>query len=161
MVAFFHDVTTLRHVKKAIEAQVDGLVLVSSGAGGHSGTLNPFAFVKKHDSILTEQFVWQERCPVVVIFTRHKFWVPIFCVHERFIASEEAAADTAYKAMVTRSGADDICFTPQFTGINANFLSQSIRDAGLDPKTVSSPRYKAPNKLLLWWKHRRLRHIKR
>ena len=41
----FHDVTTLRHARKAASAGVDGLVLVAGGAGGHAGTLNPFAFV--------------------------------------------------------------------------------------------------------------------
>ena len=41
----FHDVTTLRHAKKAVDAGVDGLILVCHGAGGHAGRLNPFAFV--------------------------------------------------------------------------------------------------------------------
>ncbi|MFP3428056.1 NAD(P)H-dependent flavin oxidoreductase, partial [Pseudoalteromonas sp. SIMBA_162] len=36
---------TLKHAKKAAEANVDGLILVCAGAGGHGGTLNPFAFL--------------------------------------------------------------------------------------------------------------------
>jgi nitronate monooxygenase len=41
----FHDVIKRRHAEKASEAGVDGLILVSAGAGGHAGTLNPMPFV--------------------------------------------------------------------------------------------------------------------
>jgi hypothetical protein len=40
-----HDVISIRHAKKALEAGVDGLILVAAGAGGHAGTLSPFALV--------------------------------------------------------------------------------------------------------------------
>ena len=40
-----HDVINIRHAEKAIEAGVDGLILVAAGAGGHAGTLSPFALV--------------------------------------------------------------------------------------------------------------------
>lgn len=43
----FHDVTTIRHAEKALEAGVDGLILVAAGAGGHAGTLSPFALVSE------------------------------------------------------------------------------------------------------------------
>ena len=43
----FSDVINLYHSKKAIDAGVDGLILVCNGAGGHTGELSPFAFVSE------------------------------------------------------------------------------------------------------------------
>ncbi|MGN6703305.1 MAG: NAD(P)H-dependent flavin oxidoreductase, partial [Burkholderiaceae bacterium] len=40
-----HDVISIRHAKKALDAGVDGLILGAAGAGGHAGTLSPFALV--------------------------------------------------------------------------------------------------------------------
>ena len=42
-----HDVINIRHAKKAIEEGADGLILVCAGAGGHAGTLSPFALVRE------------------------------------------------------------------------------------------------------------------
>ena len=43
----FHDVINVKHAKKAAEQGVDGLILVCAGAGGHAGTLSPFALVRE------------------------------------------------------------------------------------------------------------------
>ncbi|MBX9925909.1 MAG: nitronate monooxygenase, partial [Hyphomicrobiaceae bacterium] len=42
-----HDVTTARHAEKAIAAGADGIIAVAAGAGGHAGTVNPFALVSE------------------------------------------------------------------------------------------------------------------
>ena len=39
------DVATVKHAKKAIDAGVDMLVLLTAGAGGNTGWINPFAFI--------------------------------------------------------------------------------------------------------------------
>ncbi len=41
----FHDIIKKRHAEKAAEAGVDGLILVSAGAGGHGGTINPMSLI--------------------------------------------------------------------------------------------------------------------
>ncbi|OJA04606.1 nitronate monooxygenase family protein [Halomonas sp. QHL1] len=129
----FHDVTTLRHAKKAIDAGVDGLILVCHGAGGHAGRLNPFAFVAEvrrfYDGPLVlagtiskgEQIVAAKALGVDLVY-----------MGTRFIATQEANAQAAYKQMVLDAAAGDIVYTNLFTGVHGNYLRQSIEQAGLD-----------------------------
>ena len=42
-----HDIINDRHARKAIEKGADGLIAVAAGAGGHAGTLSPFALVQE------------------------------------------------------------------------------------------------------------------
>ena len=133
----FHDVTTLRHAKKAIDAGVDGLILVCHGAGGHAGRLNPFAFVAEvrrfYDGPLVlagaitkgEQVVAAQALGVELVY-----------MGTRFIATQEANAQAAYKQMVLDAAAGDIVYTNLFTGVHGNYLRQSIEQAGLDPDTL-------------------------
>ncbi|CDG55117.1 nitronate monooxygenase family protein [Vreelandella titanicae] len=133
----FHDVTTLRHAKKAIDAGVDGLILVCHGAGGHAGRLNPFAFVAEvrrfYDGPLVlagaiskgEQIVAAQALGVDLVY-----------MGTRFIATQEANAQAAYKRMVLDAAAGDIVYTNLFTGVHGNYLRQSIEQAGLDPDAL-------------------------
>lgn len=133
----FHDVTTLRHAKKAIDAGVDGLILVCHGAGGHAGRLNPFAFVAEvrrfYDGPLVlagaiskgEQIVAAQALGVDLVY-----------MGTRFIATQEANAQAAYKQMVLDAAAGDIVYTNLFTGVHGNYLRQSIEQAGLDPDAL-------------------------
>ncbi|OWV28072.1 NAD(P)H-dependent flavin oxidoreductase [Halomonas campaniensis] len=133
----FHDVTTLRHAKKAIEAGVDGLILVCHGAGGHAGRLNPFAFVAEvrrfYDGPLVlagaiskgEQIVAAQALGVELVY-----------MGTRFIATQEANAQADYKQMVLDAAAGDIVYTNLFTGVHGNYLRQSIEQAGLDPDAL-------------------------
>ena len=133
----FHDVTTLRHAKKAIDAGVDGLILVCHGAGGHAGRLNPFAFVAEvrrfYDGPLVlagaiskgEQIVAAQALGVDLVY-----------MGTRFIATQEANAQPAYKQMVLDAAAGDIVYTNLFTGVHGNYLRQSIEQAGLDPDAL-------------------------
>ncbi|MBF57018.1 nitronate monooxygenase [Halomonas sp. FeN2] len=133
----FHDVTTLRHAKKAIDAGVDGLILVCHGAGGHAGRLNPFAFVAEvrrfYDGPLVlagaiskgEQIVAAQALGVDLVY-----------MGTRFIATQEANAQADYKQMVLDAAAGDIVYTNLFTGVHGNYLRQSIEQAGLDPDAL-------------------------
>jgi len=130
----FHDVTNIRHAKKAISMGVDGLILVTAGAGGHAGTLNPFALLSEIREIFDG--------PVVLggaitkgnhVLAAQVMGADLAYMGTRFIATEEANADQAYKAMIVESSASDIVYTNLFTGVHGNYLRGSIENAGLDP----------------------------
>ena len=140
----FHDVTTLRHAEKALEAGVDGLILVCAGAGGHGGILSPFALLGEVRRIFDG--------PIALagaisrgqdIAAARAMGADFVTMGTRFIASEEAQVDPAYKQMILESAAQDILYTPAFSGIPANYLKASIRRAGLDPDTLPTTGGKA------------------
>ena len=79
----------------------------------------------------------------------------------RFIATEEASASDEYKKMVVDSKANDVIYTPEFTGVNATFLKGSIEKVGIDPNNVSGPSYKRPNKFWLFYKHWKMKKVKK
>lgn len=133
----FHDVTTLRHAEKALEAGVDGLILVCAGAGGHAGTLSPFALLGEVRKIFDG--------PVALsgaisrgqdIAAARAMGADFAYMGTRFIASHEASANAAYKQMILDSAAKDVLYTPYFTGIPGNYLKHSITAAGLDPDAL-------------------------
>lgn len=133
----FHDVTTLRHAKKAIDAGVDGLILVCHGAGGHAGGLNPFAFVAEvrrfYDGpLVLAGAITQGK----QIAAAQALGVDLVYMGTRFIATQEANASSAYKQMVLDSAAVDIVYTNLFTGVHGNYLRASIEQAGLDPEAL-------------------------
>jgi nitronate monooxygenase len=135
----FHDVISVRHAKKAIEAGVDGLILVCAGAGGHAGTLSPFALMEE-----VRKF-WQG--PVALagaiatgrgVLAARAMGADFAYVGTRFIATEEANADSRYKEMIATSDAADILYSAYFTGVPGNYLRQSVINAGLDPDHLPS-----------------------
>src|SRR5690606_27271724 len=113
----FHDVSSLRFARKAIAAGVDGLVLVCAGAGGHTGQLNPMAFVAEVREIFDGPIVLSGG----ISHGRHlvaaqAMGADFGYVGTRFIASVEANAATRYKQMVLDSGIDDIVCSNAVTG---------------------------------------------
>lgn len=135
----FHDVTTMRHARKALDAGVDGLILVCSGAGGHAGTLSPFALLAEVRKIFDG--------PIALsgaisrghdVLAARAMGADFAYIGTRFIASHEAQAQDAYKQMLVDAQANDILYTPFFTGIPGNYLKPSIAAAGLDPDTLAS-----------------------
>jgi nitronate monooxygenase len=54
----------------------------------------------------------------------------------RFIATQEANADAAYKQALTEYAAHDTVYTNLFTGVHGNYLGPSIAAAGLDPDNL-------------------------
>lgn len=133
----FADVATLAHAEKAIAAGVDGLVLLTAGAGGQTGWMNPLAFVRAvrrlYDGpivlaggIADGQALWAARvmgCDLAYMGTK-------------FIATRESLAQPEYKKMLVESSMDEVTLTRAFTGLDTNMLTRSIIEAGLDPKNL-------------------------
>ncbi|MBK7249741.1 MAG: nitronate monooxygenase [Gammaproteobacteria bacterium] len=132
-----HDVTNIRHAEKALEAGVDGLILVAAGAGGHSGAINPMALVSEvrriYDGlvVLAGSVTRGEH-----ILAALAMGADMAYMGTRFIATEEANAPPAYKRMILESSASDILYTPYFSSAHGNYLKPSIRAAGLDPDNL-------------------------
>ena len=138
----FHDVTTMRHARKALDAGVDGLILVCSGAGGHAGTLSPFALLAEVRKIFDGPIALSGAITRGQdVLAARAMGADFAYIGTRFIASHEAQAQDAYKQMLVRAQANDILYTPFFTGIPGNYLKPSILAAGLDPDNlpISSP----------------------
>ncbi|MES2537006.1 MAG: nitronate monooxygenase family protein [Pseudomonadota bacterium] len=133
----FHDVSTVRHAKKALAAGVDGLVLVCAGAGGHTGTLNPLAFIAEVRAFFDG--------PIVLsgcvtngrqILAAEAMGADYAYMGTRFIASAEANAPGEYKQMILASSAADIVRSSAVTGLPANYLAKSFEAVGVDPATL-------------------------
>jgi nitronate monooxygenase len=131
------DVASVMHAEKAVAAGADGLVLLTAGAGGQTGWLNPFAFVRA-----VRQFY---QGPLVLaggMSDGHALRAALALGCElaymgtRFIATRESMASDGYKSMLVSSSADDILLTRAFTGLQTNMLRPSIVAAGLDPDNL-------------------------
>ena len=133
----FHDVINVKHAKKAAEQGVDGLILVCAGAGGHAGTLSPFALVR-------EVKEWFKGTVLVSgamsdgygVASALALGADLAYMGTRFVATEEGNADQAYKQSLIDYAADDIVYTNLFTGVHGNYLAPSVAAAGLDPHNL-------------------------
>jgi len=133
----FHDVTTIRHAQKAAESGCDGLILVSSGAGGHAGTINPFALLPEirmffNGTILLAGSISDGRS----IAAAQMLGADLAYLGTRFIATDESKAPDGFKKMILNSSAKDIIHTPAISGIPGNFLRPSLEAAGFDPDNL-------------------------
>jgi nitronate monooxygenase len=131
------DVATMRHAEKAIAAGVDGLILLTAGAGGQTGWMNSLAFVRAVRAIFAG--------PIVMaggIIDGRALWAArvlgcdLAYMGTRFIATHESMASDAYKRMLVESTMDDVMVTRAFTGLDTNMLRPSIVAAGLDPANL-------------------------
>ncbi|MAH85218.1 MAG: hypothetical protein CBB68_13365 [Rhodospirillaceae bacterium TMED8] len=130
----FHDVTNMRHARKAVDSGVDGLILVCAGAGGHAGTINPFALVPEARAEFDLPLVLSGAISSGQSVRAARVLGADFAyMGTRFIATEEANAEDDYKRMIIASGASDITYTPEFSGIPASYLTKSIEASGVDP----------------------------
>ena len=132
----FHDVINRRHAQKAVEAGVDGLILVCAGAGGHAGLLHPMAFINEvrqffDKTILLSGCITNGRD----IAGAMQMGADLAYMGTRFINTIEAKADRDYQEMIINSGADDIVYTAAVSGVSANFMRQSLEEAGMTPET--------------------------
>lgn len=137
-----HDVIHDRFARKAIEKGADGLIAVASGAGGHAGTLSPFA-------LLQEIRAWFDG-PLLLsgaiatgsaVLAARAAGADLAYIGSAFLSTHEARAVDGYKDMVVDSGAGDVVYTNLFTGVHGNYLRGSIEAGGLDPLNlpVSDP----------------------
>ncbi|MBE7247116.1 MAG: nitronate monooxygenase [Actinomycetospora chiangmaiensis] len=133
----FHDVISVRHAEKALEAGVDGLILVCAGAGGHAGTLSPFALVSEVRRFYDGPIILSGAIATgSAILAAQAMGADLAYMGTRFIATQEANAAPGYREMIAGSSANDILYTPCFTGVPGNYLIPSIRAAGLDPQAL-------------------------
>jgi nitronate monooxygenase len=134
-----HDVTNVRHAHKALEAGVDGLILVCAGAGGHAGALSPFALVNEVRKFYDGPLVLSGSITNgSAILAAQVMGCDLAYIGTRFIATREANAPDEYKQMIIESKAADVVYTPYFSGVPANYLKPSIQQAGLDPDNLPS-----------------------
>ncbi|SMC70109.1 NAD(P)H-dependent flavin oxidoreductase [Polynucleobacter kasalickyi] len=132
-----HDVINLRHAEKALEAGVDGLILVAAGAGGHAGTTSPFALVNEIRQIFKGPLALSGSISTGAdVLAAKVMGVDFAYMGTRFIASQEAHAAMSYKDAIVRAKSADIVYTDYFTGVSGNYLQESILEAGLDPKKL-------------------------
>ena len=136
----FHDVTTMRYAEKAIAAGVDGLMLVCGGAGGHAGTLNPFAFLpqvrRMFDGVILLAGGVADGAGVAAALA---LGADLVVMGTRFIATEESGASPEHKAMLVSVGSEDVLYTDAIAGLPASFLKPSMVEAGLDPQALPPP----------------------
>lgn len=134
----FHDIINARHAKRAAREGVDGIIAVSAGAGGHGGTLNPLALTSE----IREFFDGTILLAGCInngghVAAARAMGADLAYAGTRFIATKEAQAVENYKAMILESAAADIIYTPNISGVYANFLRESISNAGFDPDNLA------------------------
>ncbi|MEN5249059.1 NAD(P)H-dependent flavin oxidoreductase [Brucella pseudintermedia] len=132
-----HDVINNRHANSAIRKGADGLIAVAAGAGGHAGSLSPFALVQEIRS-------WFDG-PLLLsgaiangnsILAAQVMGADLAYIGSPFIATTEARATDAYKQMIVDSNSSDIVYSNYFTGIAGNYLKPSIANSGMDPDNL-------------------------
>lgn len=133
----FHDVISRRHAEKAADAGADGIIAVAAGAGGHAGTLSPFALIPEIASFFSGTIVLSGAMSTGRhIAAARMLGADLAYLGTRFIATREALVPQAQKDMVVAARAADILYTPAISGVAANFLRQSVVAAGLDPDNL-------------------------
>ncbi len=137
-----HDVTNIRHARKAISAGVDGLILVCTGAGGHAGTISPFAMIadirREFDGTIILAGSLSSGRDVAAA---RMMGADLAYMGTRFLATRESPVSDDYKQMVLDSNAEDIVYTPKLSGVPANFLGKSLDAAGLNPSVAAKPEF--------------------
>jgi nitronate monooxygenase len=132
-----HDVINVRHARKAAEAGVDGLILVCTGAGGHAGTLSPFALLPDVRKFFDRTIVLAGAISSgASVLAAQAMGADLAYMGTRFVAVKEANARDDYKQMIIRSAAEDIVYTALFSGIHGNYLKHSVLQTGLDPDNL-------------------------
>jgi nitronate monooxygenase len=133
-----HDVITNAFAKKAVEKGADGLIAVADGAGGHAGTISPFALIQE----IREWFdgplaLSGSIANGAAVLAAEAMGADFGYIGSAFIATAEARATEGYKDMIVESAASDIVYSNLFTGVHGNYLRPSIVNAGLDPDNLA------------------------
>lgn len=147
----FHDIANVRHARKAAEAGVDGLILVANGAGGHAGVVNPFALIEEVRSFFDGTLILSGCLSTGRDIAATRMLGADFAyMGTRFISTTESMAQGAYKQMIVDSGASDITYTPAVSGIPANFLTPSLIENGIDPRTLPEHKLDMADEAKAW-----------
>ncbi len=132
-----HDVISIRHAKKALEAGVDGLILVAAGAGGHAGALSPFALVGEVRKFFSGPLALSGSIASGdAILAAQAMGADFAYIGSRWLATQESNVSEAYRDAIVESAAADVVYTNLFTGVHGNYLKKSIVNAGLDPEAL-------------------------
>jgi nitronate monooxygenase len=132
-----HDVINPMFARKAVEKGADGLIAVAAGAGGHAGTLSPFALVQEIRAFFDGPLVLSGAIATGgAVLAARAMGADLAYIGSAFIATEEANAKPEYKRMVAESHADDIMYTDFFSGVPGSYLKPSVRAAGFDPDNL-------------------------
>jgi len=132
-----HDVVSIRHAEKALEAGVDGLILVAAGAGGHAGALSPFALVGEVRKFFDGPIALSGSIATGdAILAAQAMGADFAYIGSRWLATKESNVSEAYRDAIVDSSAADIVYTNLFTGVHGNYLKKSIVAAGLDPENL-------------------------
>lgn len=137
-----HDIINNKFARKAIEKGADGLIAVAAGAGGHAGTLSPFALIQEIREWFDGPLLLSGSIATGdAVLAAQAMGADMGYIGSAFIATKEANADEGYKQAIVDYAADDIVYSNLFTGVHGNYLKPSVRDAGLDPDNlpVSDP----------------------
>ena len=145
------DVTTVRHAEKAVAAGVDGLMLTCAGAGGHTGFITPMAFVpavrRFWDGLLIVAGGIADARGMAGALA---LGGDIACMGTRFIATPESGVVEGHRGMIPRVGIDRIVISAAMNGVPANWIRDSLEDAGLDVATLPSVRTEMPEGVRPW-----------
>ncbi len=129
-----HDVISIRHAQKALEAGVDGLILVAAGAGGHAGALSPFALVGEVRKFFKGPIALSGAIATGdAVLAALAMGADFAYIGSRWLATKESNVSDAYREAIVDSSAADVVYTNLFTGVHGNYLKKSIVNAGLDP----------------------------
>lgn len=132
-----HDVISIRHAQKALEAGVDGLILVAAGAGGHAGALSPFALVGEVRKFFDGPLALSGAIATGdAILAAQAMGADLAYIGSRWLATKESNVSDEYRDAIVESAAADIVYTNLFTGVHGNYLKKSIVNAGLDPEAL-------------------------
>jgi nitronate monooxygenase len=132
-----HDVVSIRHAEKALEAGVDGLILVAAGAGGHAGALSPFALVGEVRKFFDGPIALSGSIATGdAILAAQAMGADFAYIGSRWLATRESNVTDAYRSAIVESSAADVVYTNLFTGVHGNYLKKSIVAAGLDPDNL-------------------------
>lgn len=137
----FHDVASARHAEKAVAAGADALIAVAGGAGGHCGTINPFALVSEIKQVTDK--------PIILAggLTRGQdalaaeaMGASMVYMGTRFIATEESLAPEGYNEALIEGKATDIFLSAALDGAPANWYAPSLIKAGIDLDELATTR---------------------
>ncbi|TYC57577.1 nitronate monooxygenase [Marinobacter sp. BW6] len=127
----FHDVTNQKHARKAAEADVDGIIAVAAGAGGHAGTINPFVLVHEIREVFDGTILLAGGLSHGEdLLAAQALGADLAYMGTRFINTVESQADEAYRNMIIEAVSGDIIHTPAVSGVPASFMRQSLEAAG-------------------------------
>jgi len=132
-----HDVISIRHAQKALEAGVDGLILVAAGAGGHAGTLSPFVLVGEVRKFFSGPIALSGAIATGdAVLAAQAMGADFAYMGTRWLATKESNVDDAYRDAIVSSAAADVIYSNLFTGVHGNYLKKSVINAGLDPDNL-------------------------